>query len=59
MAQDILICKIYTSIKQGCCNGHKVGRQGRRAGLNNVPAFTANIYAEATNITNINNKIVI
>ncbi len=45
--------------KEGASNGHKVGRQGRRASLNNVPAFTANIYAAATNITNINNKIVI
>ncbi len=36
-------------------SSRQVGQQGRRAGLIDIPALTANIYVAATNWTNIHN----
>ncbi len=36
---------------------NKAGGLTRRAGLDNVPALTANIFGAATNIIHINNNL--
>jgi hypothetical protein len=58
-SRHISLQNIHFQQNKGASSGYKtrqIGLQSRLAGLNNIPTLTANIFAAATKITNINNK---